>query len=214
MTNDEPLPYVVPMSADGRECLSFAPVKFSGWAAYFSTSSTDQPARVWLRFGMQGHDRLRSGAFELRELRLVGEAGLDFASGLLRDIPFRRIEAAVNQPMHRPALTELCPTDVMPVHPPEMEHVTPLWAYTPPAPQRSQRPRLRLTVPEGYRKPDSFYAAVAERFLWLATMSNAPAQELAAANDVPLTTVHRWVREAKARDLLKLPTRAEERSDG
>ncbi|AVH57768.1 hypothetical protein C4B68_20575 [Streptomyces dengpaensis] len=66
-------------------------------------------------------------------------------------------------------------------------------------------PDLRLEIPEGYRKPDTFYADVAERFLQAAAISPRPGQDLAEANDVKPTTVHRWIREAKARGLLALP---------
>jgi hypothetical protein len=73
------------------------------------------------------------------------------------------------------------------------------------APVGRTAPNLQIADPGGYRKPDDFYASVAERFLWLASVSRCPAKNLAAANGVSVGAVHRWVREAKARGLLVLP---------
>ncbi|SRR6266540_663714 len=61
-----------------------------------------------------------------------------------------------------------------------------------------RRPSARLKVPPG-AKPDSFYAKVAAVYRQLAASSNRPAVELAEANDVPVTTAHRWVKEARRR---------------
>ena len=47
--------------------------------------------------------------------------------------------------------------------------------------------------------------AFADAYLAQATISNRPAQELAEANDVPTSTAHRWLKEARARGLLRLP---------
>jgi hypothetical protein len=52
------------------------------------------------------------------------------------------------------------------------------------------------------KRPDDFYRAVAEAYSWLAGRGRRPAPELADINDVPPTTIHRWVKEARRRGLL------------
>lgn len=66
---------------------------------------------------------------------------------------------------------------------------------------------LKLSIPTGGKKPDSFYEQVATRWTWLTITKprggpRRPANELAEANDVPVTTVHRWVKEARRRGML------------
>lgn len=136
---------------------------------------------------------------EIREIRFVNAFGVRAWS--LRTVPVDRIEAAVNIPAHRAfldgAVLEFG-------HAVDVERKVPhLVARTPSRPPTA--PELKLAIPDGFRKPDSFYRDVADRYLWLASTGSAPAQELARANSVPTTTVHRWVRESKARRLLLLP---------
>ena len=61
---------------------------------------------------------------------------------------------------------------------------------------------LRLKIPDGRRYPDEFYEAIADLYRRLVATGKRPAPALAKANDVPTTTVHRWVKEARARGLL------------
>lgn len=64
-------------------------------------------------------------------------------------------------------------------------------------------PPGKLKLPKGTgRKPDEFYRAVADAYAWWASMSRKPAAELARQNKVPVTTVHRWVKEARVRGFL------------
>jgi hypothetical protein len=79
-------------------------------------------------------------------------------------------------------------------------------------PARSVRRRaLRLRVPPGPgKKPDKFYERVAELYMALVSdpdraRSRRPAQEIYEANKdqgIKVTTVHRWIREARNRTLL------------
>jgi hypothetical protein len=69
--------------------------------------------------------------------------------------------------------------------------------------QKVRRRALQLRIPEDPKKPDAFYVRVAELYAALAgSGSRRPAREIADANDVPVTTVHRWVKEARARKKL------------
>jgi hypothetical protein len=200
----EPEPYVIPLSLDGREALSFSPEELQGWASYHSDAVEEMNAYVFIRFGPQGQGSAEHSPFEIRELRVVvATETAGFGSPLLREIPATRIEAAVNQPDHREVLKRL----VMPgfVVADSVPIAGVRWTLRP-NPIKPRRPQLKINDPGGYRKPDEFYRQVASRYLWLAAVSPRPAQELAAANDVPVATVHRWIREAKARGVLLLPT--------
>jgi len=197
----EPEPYVIPLSLDGREALSFSPEVHRGWASYHSDAVSDMNAYVLIRIGPQGKGE--DCPFEIRELRVVvATETAGFGSPLLREVPATRIEAAVNQPDHREVLKRLVMPEFIVADSIPAPGVR--WILRP-DPIKPRRPRLKINNPGGYRKPDEFYRQVASRYLWLAAVSPRPAQELAAANDVPVATVHRWIREAKARGVLLLP---------
>jgi hypothetical protein len=69
-------------------------------------------------------------------------------------------------------------------------------------PARPVRPRYRLPSRPRGRYPDGFYDALAGAYHWAVLERRAPAQTIAEVNDVPVTTVHRWIREARRRGLL------------
>jgi hypothetical protein len=66
-------------------------------------------------------------------------------------------------------------------------------------PKEPDRPRL--TRPDG-ASPDEFYPRVAAAYSQYALLTTAPAKEMAAEASVPITTVHRWIREARRRGFL------------
>jgi hypothetical protein len=59
-----------------------------------------------------------------------------------------------------------------------------------------------LLLADPRRRPDEFYATVASTYRHLVSATAKPVVELAAANEVPRTTAHRWVKEARRRGLL------------
>lgn len=61
--------------------------------------------------------------------------------------------------------------------------------------------RPKLTRPSG-TDPDAFYQAVAEAYREYAAVTKAAAARIADEADVPVTTAHRWVREARRRNFL------------
>jgi hypothetical protein len=67
---------------------------------------------------------------------------------------------------------------------------------------RSRVRNLRLQVPEGQPKPDSFYREVARLYGEVAVNTPRPAAVLAEANGVPVARVHGWLKEARRRGLL------------
>jgi hypothetical protein len=67
----------------------------------------------------------------------------------------------------------------------------------------SPRPkREQLTRPGKNTDPAVFYAKVAEIYREYALLGHAPAVRMHEEADVPVTTVHRWVREARRRGFL------------
>ncbi|MFI6513572.1 hypothetical protein ACIBCT_38715 [Streptosporangium sp. NPDC050855] len=220
----EPQPYMIPLSLDGHEVLSFEPRELSGWGSYFSDEIEQAGIRMYIRIGprnegqefpevvfVDGKPGVRMGPpaitsevpLEIREVRMVAESGADASSSVWRVFPWGRIEAAINQPIHRQVLdrwvqpafsvAEALPGELVSFH-------------IRPAPVKLEKPNLQLDIPDDYRKPDEFYQRVADLFLWLAAITSRPAQEIAEANQVKPSTVHRWISEAKARGLLVLPS--------
>jgi hypothetical protein len=228
----EPEPFVIPLSRDGLEVVSLNVSVPGGWGAYFSDRiGHEKQLAVRFRVGPEDgppaeislgddgrtqatynrHDYVNV-PFEIRELQISARPGSGgFASALLRDIPIVRIEAAINQAAARAA--------ILPVILPAFTVATStgrddLTAYMlrPLAAHPPKPLDLKVEDPGGYRKPDSFYRSVAERYLWLAAVSSRPAQEFAEANGIPVGTVHRWVKEAKARRILLLPNHRGEKA--
>jgi hypothetical protein len=144
------------------------------------------------------HVRVAAGAggrLGLAELRILGEP----TSDVLRAIPVGRIEAAANA-----QLTVV--DDAVSPRPPRQRrrpaHSRPAgdaggWeepaSGRPPTPVRAGRSRGR---------PDRFYADIADTYRQLAQTSRRPAGELAARHEVPVTTAHRWIKEARRRGFL------------
>jgi hypothetical protein len=77
--------------------------------------------------------------------------------------------------------------------------LTAAWESTRQAPTRRE---LRVRTPKGGRYPDQFYAAVAALYMRLVAAGEQPTPAIAEANDLPETTVHRWIREARRRGFL------------
>jgi DNA invertase Pin-like site-specific DNA recombinase len=72
-----------------------------------------------------------------------------------------------------------------------------------PPPPPARRPSLKLRIPKATKKPNDFYRRVAQIFSELQRQGiKGPANEVAAANEVPVSTVHRWLKEARRRGLL------------
>lgn len=148
------------------------------------------------------------GRLVLTGLRIDGEP----TAQVLRSIPVGRIEAAANAQL---TVVEdaVVPAAVMhrrrpaSLEPKESERG---WDTTSPA-----RAQTRPTGPAGTvlelaqqrdgtrrRHSDDFYRHVAAAYLSLAQASSRPAAELAEANGVPVSTTHRWIKEARHRGFL------------
>lgn len=62
-------------------------------------------------------------------------------------------------------------------------------------------PSLPLTRPDG-TNPDGHARLVAEHYRHFAALGNNPAKLMAEKADVPVTTVHRWIRDARRAGVL------------
>jgi hypothetical protein len=117
---------------------------------------------------------------------------------LLRAIPVGRIEAAANAQL---AVVDDVSSEAEPVtlsrrtsHPADditgWETSDPTAAVSRPAPGAARG------------RPDDFYRDIARAYAELAQSSPRPASVLAEENGVPVTTAHRWVKEARRRGFL------------
>lgn len=75
------------------------------------------------------------------------------------------------------------------------------WAGPDAAGLRIQLPPAEIGTGQRGR-PDSFYRDIAHAYLQLAQSTARPAAELAEVGGVPVTTAHRWVKEARRRGFL------------
>jgi hypothetical protein len=152
--------------------------------------------------------RVRFGADDERGPATVREIFTSWPRGItsrmLREVPLERLENAVNR---HGTMQELMPRFLgisrlgvwsdeplvegqswwlLPVHEDDIQWVDLSRGYW-------------LEVPRGYGRPDSFYAEVAELYGRAVLASDRPANEIAEANEVPVTTVHGWIKEARRR---------------
>jgi hypothetical protein len=147
--------------------------------------------RISVRFKPSGQGRL-----DPVELRVDGPL-LD--SNTLRRLPLAFMETFANT-VWRTDLQDML--DVAPEGDLHDRNYMPPQFSEPGSIRRSiVRKTARLKIPVG-AKPDSFYQQVAKTYSRLARGSNRPAAELAEVNDVPVTTAHRWVKEARRRGFL------------
>jgi hypothetical protein len=202
---------LVSVWAGESDWLIFAP-DGSGWATHRVAGALDlaesSPPMRYIRFARRTHD----AAFVAREVSVSFFPGQ--GTQAMREIPLGRLEAAANRPEVRERLTAAIPVnDNVTVPLPDTALSSegwPWWAYEPPRPPRA--PRLRIKGAHDRRKPEDFYRRVAECFAFLTTTSPNPAEKLATAQvpEVPVTTVHGWVKEARRRGLLAPGERSRE----
>ncbi|MFI5915642.1 hypothetical protein [Dactylosporangium sp. NPDC051541] len=137
------------------------------------------------------------GRLVLTGLRIDGTPSAE----LLRAIPVGRIEAAANAQLAADdfagSTAPVVSLREAPAGPPVAadigwEMVEPAFAFV-------------RAAPEGVRlrgRPDVFYRQVADVYLEYAQASPRPACDLADQHGVPVSTAHRWVKEARRRGFL------------
>lgn len=152
-----------------------------GWALYQSLEPT---LTAWLRFAERG-ERL-----VLVELRV--DQGID--TDTLRALPLGRIDAWANSEDGH-LLREWIDRG-------EPDFATGTWLNPDLAGDEPAIPEMKLEVPSTRDYGDDFYRQVARFYASAAQRVRAPTMALAEANDVPVTTARRWVKEARARGFL------------
>jgi hypothetical protein len=138
------------------------------------------------------------GRLVLSGLRIDGAPTAE----LLRAIPVGRIEAAANAQL---AVVDDVIVRTAPINPRPRPTTPPAvsdegWETTDPvhAVPRVSRPDVARTR----GRPDGFYRDIADTYLELASVSPRPASDIAARQGVPVSTAHRWVKEARRRGFL------------
>lgn len=177
--------------------MELQPSKRPGWATWVDAP---EGLSVELRFEQHG------GRLRVRGIRM--EAVAPLASDDLRAVPVGRAEAALNAPAFRQALAATS-LDRVKVHDlgQRVAALQPIgeptgFAVEQVASTANRHPDDLVLQAAGDRprqRPDLFYADVADMYSRLATTSRRPAADLAEANGVPVSTVHRWIRTARER---------------
>jgi hypothetical protein len=148
----------------------------------------DDAAPFYVRFALDEHDRLAP-----TELHLA--PGTTITTLVLQRLPLVDLDLEVNEgPARQPLLDRL-----------HDDAPNPVAALAATMPEPTPRAPVRLVTsavlvqPDQRPYPDKFYRAVARLYRRLARTTNRPAAVIAEANSVPLTTAHRWIKEARKR---------------
>ena len=157
-----------------------------GWVYY---TGRDRLGDAYVRFHLADDGRLVP-------VKVLVVEGLEPLARELRSIPLNEMEAAANGLELREHIIEHLDDEVDFVMKAEHDQDTG-------KPRRRRKPTGKLPMPEGRKRPDSFYRRAADEYTRLvAAGDRSPAQTIAAANDVPATTAHRWIKEARRRGFL------------
>lgn len=146
---------------------------------------TDTGERAYVRFTN------RDGRLEATEMYLPPG---DLTPDSLRRLPLGRVEAWANDQRTADAIRAR-----LDVPGPDLVDVIGDFARTR-GPSRRQWTRSRLSRSAfAGKSPDAFYRRVAEAYADLSAKSGRPAVEIAEIAGVPISTAHRWIKEARRR---------------
>ena len=165
-----------------------------GWVVYSIGRSTT----VRVRFTERPNGRL-----VVSEIHLGDDAGL--TAELLRSVPIGMLETMANSPAMAAEFRSRLAAQSRAV-----EQATGRWLRSVTTTRTDEQvhqsfdePPLELPdAKAGGKRGDDFYEAVAKAFVWLSQHERGPAQVLAERNGIPVTTAHRWVKEARRRGRL------------
>lgn len=120
----------------------------------------------------------------------------------IRDIALGRVEGLINSPEYAPlvrgALTATSGSDYSPSGCPVGLAVR----KAEDRPFVRQDRTLRIEIPAGRHFEDDFYREVGQTYAIAYQTSQRPAADIAEATGVPVTRVHRWLKEARRRGLM------------
>lgn len=164
-----------------------------GWARF---RLDGLPGDIFLRFRPDSTGRLRV----VEMLAQTRKEPLD--AGHLRSLPLHKLEAAANDGGMKRAIEANLDVSVDPaktLHGPgggfggDSDGALAAPTSKPPKPRR-------LSTPKSDVYPEAFFSRVADHYRWyVETGSRRPAAQIAEDADVAVTTVHRWIREARRR---------------
>lgn len=150
-----------------------------------------------------------NGRLRLMNLEVVPVDDRHIDVALWRSVPIAAIETAINSPEHRQRLLNHLDRHVRGFY--ELQWNVDLAIarmynrgnlLRRQTPHKKGKPPIRLPKPKGQRYPDRHYERVADAYYRLVEEGRPPAQTLAEANGVPVTTVTRWFKEARSRGLM------------
>jgi hypothetical protein len=172
--------------------LALAPAR-GGWVHV-----TDDAGRlvVLVRFGVQPNGRL---GVEEAVVKVAGPDPDHIDGATWRAIPIAQATTLANLPEYRSVIVEH-------LNDPDAEVEVGAGAEDRRPVMAVRRTAHSYRLPQVYgtgRYPDSFYERVAEAYRTAVKTKKPPNQTIAEANDVPTTTVARWVREARTRGILE-----------
>lgn len=158
--------------------------------------------------GLHVRPRERDGRLMITELYLHAS---EITPEILRGLSIRRLEAELNaaprlepgqpSPMGAAVVADFLRSTTDDTSDPSLDDLRSR-AHGQTRQARPTEPdRPRLTRPDG-ASPEEFYPRVAAAYSQYALLTTAPAKEMAAEAGVPITTAHRWIREARRRGFL------------
>ncbi len=151
---------------------------------------------VWVRV-----QPAEDGRWQVTELLLPNDER-PVTTDDLRRVPLGRIEAYANGPEAAAILSVKAASEPVSLEERVRQAEQQGQELTARAVARRRRHTLHLNVPPNRPYPDAFYERVARVYAQVAAEERRPAASIAEASDVPVTTVHRWVKECRARGLL------------
>jgi hypothetical protein len=137
------------------------------------------------------------GRLEVVEL-LVRSNGETLTTDDLRTIPLRTIEAQANQKLRSIIIKKMIATKLAPLEADVKRFLAPITAAEKEHDEPAVSPRLPKPNSQG-RYPGDFYERVAAAYRSLVLTESNPATRLADVNKVRVSTVHRWIKEARRR---------------
>jgi hypothetical protein len=169
-------------------------------------------ANGWLFWNLADLDvRIRvedvDGAFRPATVAVTRFDGRPVTGEELRAVPLRRLSDALTvkevSKAVRDAWSQRGAPDLSPATPRDVAlervHDFPVREPT----DKASTPTTTSVATSRAKKDDAFYAGMADRYRTLSATSRRPAVELAEEEGVKVSTVHRWLREAKYREALR-----------
>lgn len=155
--------------------------------------------------GLEGlHVRVKRDASGRLTITDLYVHGAEITADVMRGVSISRLEASLNDPAVHAREGAALDTQEQKAgdrEPDDGLTLPDLRARAPHARERRQQRPAKLGRPTG-QDPEAFYRQVALSYSELARSTRAPAKALADDADVPVTTVHRWIREARRRGFL------------